>query len=154
MDTLSMSFLLWSFIMTDNTTPATPNELLSENHNLLYKLLQVIENHVNELVEAKVNAIFQSHATMTLIDEKTDARITDIVNAAIEIHEGDYEHNSTDDISDTVATYVNHTDWSGVIRRSVEEIISDGDYPTEERVQEMMDDIDLEEKVKDVLRNI
>jgi polyhydroxyalkanoate synthesis regulator phasin len=141
--------------MTDNTnTPATPNELLSENHDLLYKLLAVIENHVNELVERKVNAIFQSYATMTLIDEQTVERIEEIVKDRMDEHEGDYDHPSNDDVSDLVATHVAHTDWGDTLRRSVEEIISDGDYPTEERVQEMMDDIDLEEKVKDVLRNI
>jgi hypothetical protein len=141
--------------MTDNTnTPATPNELLSENHDLLYKLLQVIESHVGELVERKVNQIFESHATMSLIDAKTEGMLRDIARECMDEHEGDFEHLSNDDINDTVATHIAHHDFSDTIRRSVEEIISDGDYPTEERVQEMMDDIDLEEKVKEVLRNI
>lgn len=139
---------------TTNPTPATPNELLSENHDLLYKLLAVIENHVNELVERKVNAIFQSYATMTLIDEQTVERIEAIVKDKMDEHESDYEHNSVDDIVDTVATHISHHDFSDTIRRSVEEIISDGDYPTEERVQEMIDEHDYEESVKEVLRNL
>jgi predicted NBD/HSP70 family sugar kinase len=49
---------------------------------------------------------------------------------------------------------VAHIDFTGHIRRSVEEIISDGDYATEERVQEMIDEVDFEEKVKEVLRNL
>ena len=141
--------------MNDNTnTPATPNELLSENHDLLYKLLAVIENHVNGLVQKKVNAIFQSHATMALINEKTEERLREIADDAIGVHESDFEHHSTDDVSDQIATHIAHIDFSDNIRRSVEEIISDGDYPTEERVQEMIDDVDHEEKVKEVLRNI
>ena len=146
--------------MTDNTY-TTPTAAVEDRHatkleavTLLTKLLAVFNEHIDQQVEAKVNQIMQSHATMALIDEKTEERIKEIAKDLMDEHESDYEHHSTDDISDTVATYVNHTDWSGVIRRSVEEIISDGDYPTEERVQEMMDDIDLEEKVKDVLRNI
>lgn len=142
--------------MNDNTTPATPNELLSENHNLLYKLLQVIENHVNELVERKVNEIMQSHATMALIDDKMKDYIADLVKEKMDEHESDHDHDheSRDDISDAIATHIAHHDFSDTIRRSVEEIISDGDYPTEERVEEMIDDIDFEEKVKEVLRNI
>lgn len=139
---------------TTNPTPATPNELLSENHNLLYKLLQVIENHVNELVEKKVNDIMQSHATMRLIDEKTEQLMRNIADEAVTEHEHDNDHPTNDDVSDQIATHVAHIDFSDNIRRSVEEIISDGDYPTEERVEEMIDDIDFDEKVKEVLRNL
>jgi hypothetical protein len=141
--------------MTDNTnTPATPNELLSENHDLLYKLLQVIESHVGELVERKVYQIFESHATMALIDDKTEERIREIVGEEMSIHEGDFEHNTNDDISDTVATHIAHFNFEETIRGAVEQIISDGDYPTEERVQEMIDDIDYLENIKDVFKNL
>lgn len=147
--------------MTDtNTTPtpATPNELLSENHDLLYKLLAVIENHVNELVERRVQQIFQSHATMALIDEKTEERLREIADDAIGVHESDFEHHSTDDIVDTVNTHIHHHDWSHNIKRSVEEILSDGDYCTEERAQELaedaINDIDWEDKVKEGLRGM
>ena len=139
--------------MNDTTHP-TPNETISENHDLLWKLINTFNQHVNELVEAKVNNIMQSHATMALIDEKTEERIRDIAGDLIAEHEADHDHESRDDISDTVATHIAHTDFSDTIRRAVEEIISDGDYPTEERVQEMIDEHDYEESVKEVLRNI
>lgn len=137
--------------MTDNTTP---NETISENHDLLWKLINTFNQHVNELVEKKVAQIFQSHATMSLIDEKTEQRIVDIVDAAITEHESENEHPSNDDVSDLVATHIAHIDFSDNIRRAVEEIINDGDYATEERVQEMIDEHDFEESVKEVLRNI
>lgn len=147
--------------MTDtNTTPtpATPNELLSENHDLLYKLLAVIENHVNELVERKVVQIMESHATITLINHETRDIIEQMVTEKMTEHEQDYDHYSADDISDTVATHVAHIDFTDNIRRSVEEIISDGDYCTEERAQELaeglIDDIDWEDKVKEGLRGM
>jgi hypothetical protein len=146
--------------MTDNTyTP--PTAAVEDRHatkleavTLLTKLLAVFNEHIDQQVERKVNEIMQSHATLALIDEKTEERIRGIAGDLIAEHEADHDHESRDDISDTVATHIAHHDFSDTIRRSVEEIISDGDYPTEERVQEMMDDIDLEEKVKEVLRNI
>lgn len=140
--------------MTDNNTPATPNELLSENHDLLYKLLAVIENHVNELVQKKVNDIFESHATLTLISDATEFRLKEIVTELVDEHIGDYDHPTNDDVSDLIATHINHYNFDDQIRKSVEEIISDGDYATEERVQEMIDEHDFEESVKEVLRNI
>lgn len=129
--------------MTDNNTPATPNELLSENHDLLYKLLAVIETHIAQLVERRVQQIFESHATMALIDEKTEDRIAELVEDRIRVHEGDCDHVDRDEVSDTVATHIAHHDFSDNIRRSVEEIMSDGEYA-----------IDFDEKVKEVLRNI
>lgn len=140
-------------VMTDNT-PATPNETISENHDLLWKLINTFNQHINELVERKVNEIFQSHATMSLIDEKTEDRIREIADEAVREHESDNDHESRDDISDAIATHIAHTDFTEVIRRSVEEIINDGDYATEERVEELIGEHDFEESVKEVLRNI
>jgi hypothetical protein len=140
------------------TTPATPNELLSENHDLLYKLLAVIETHVNQLVERRVNDIMQSHATLALIDEKMEDRLREIAKELVDEHESDNDHATGDDVRDTVATEINEHDFSSSIKQAVYEILSDGDYATEERVEEMLAeheaDIDIEEKVKDVLRNI
>ena len=140
---------------TTNPTPATPNELLSENHDLLYKLLAVIENHVNELVEKKVNDIMQSHATMALIDEKTEDRLREIAADLITEHEGDYSHESRDDIGEMISTAIAYTDFGPQVKQAVEEILSDGDYVTEDRVVDIVtDEIDFEEKVKEVLRNL
>lgn len=139
---------------TNTPTPATPNELLSENHDLLYKLLAVIENHVNELVQKKVNEIFESHATLTLISDATEFRLKEIVTELIDEHESDNDHPSRDDISDDIATHIAHTNFDELVRGAVETLLSDGDYATEERVQEMIDEHDFEESVKEVLRNI
>lgn len=139
---------------TNTPTPATPNELLSENHDLLYKLLAVIENHVNQLVERKVNQVMENHGTLRFIDDAFSDRIREIAADVVTEHEQDFEHNSTDDISDTVATHIAHTNFDELVRGAVETLLSDGDYATEERVQEMIDEHDFEESVKDVLRNI
>ena len=139
--------------MTDNTTP-TPNETISENHDLLWKLINTFNQHVNELVDRRVNEIMQSHATMALIDEKTEDRIVELIEDRIREHESDNDHVDRDEVNDTVATHIAHTDFSDTIRRSVEEIINDGDYATEERVTEMIDEADITDQVKEVLRNI
>lgn len=139
--------------MTDtNTTPTTP--AVNPTRDFINTLIDQFSLHIEGLVERKVNAIFESHATLTLISDATEFRLKEMVKEMMEEHEGDYEHHSVDDIVDTVATHIAHHDFSDTIRRSVEEIMSDGDYATEERVQEMIDDVDHEEKVKEVLRNI
>jgi hypothetical protein len=140
--------------MTDLNQTPTPNETISENHDLLWKLINTFNQHVNELVEKKINDIMQSHATMALIDEKTEDRIVELIEDRIREHESDNDHVDRDEVNDTVATHIAHTDFSDTIRRSVEEIINDGDYATEERVEELIGEHDFEESVKEVLRNI
>lgn len=130
-----------------------------EQHNVLIDSIgKYLVGMIEGIVERKVNQIFQSHATMALIDEKTKDLLRDIAADLITEHEQDFEHHSTDDISDTVATHIAHYNFDDQIRRSVEEILSDGDYCTEERATELAGDacadIDFEEKVKEVLRNI
>ena len=142
--------------MNDTTTtqPATPNELLSENHDLLYKLLAVIETHVNQLVERKVNQVMQNHSMLNFIDDAFSDRIREIADEAVREHEGDYEHPSNDEVSDIAMTHIVHHNFEEQIGRAVETLLSDGDYATGERVQEMIDEHDYEESVKEVLRNI
>jgi len=138
--------------MTDlNQTPTnTP-----EQHTVLMdSIAKYMLGMIESIVERKVVEIFQSHATMSLIDEKTEQRIVDIVDAAINEHESDYDHPSNDDVSDLVATHINHYNFEEMLRSAVEQIVSDGDYATEERVQELIDEHDYEESVKEVLRNI
>ena len=140
--------------MTDNTNTPHPQEPKDVANDLLQNMLAVLVKHIDARVESKVQQIFESHATMALIDEKTKDLLEEMIDEKLTEHVGDYDHESRDDISDTVATHIAHTNFDDQIRRSVEEIISDGDYATEERVQEMIDEHDFEESVKEVLRNI
>ena len=134
--------------MTDNTNTPAQHQVLMDSIGKY--LLGMIEG----IVERKVAEIMASHATITLINHETRDIIEQMVNEKMTEHEHDYDHESKDDISDTVATHLAHHDFSDTIRRSVEEIMSDGDYATEERVQEMINEHDFEESVKEVLRNI
>jgi hypothetical protein len=140
--------------MTDTTpTPATP--AVNPTRDFINSLIDQFSLHIEGLVERKVNDIFQNHATMRLLDEKTEQLMRNIADEAVDEHERDYEHIDRDEISDTVATHISHHDFSDTIRRSVVEILSDGDYVTEDRVMDIVtDELDFEEKVKEVLRNI
>ena len=142
----------------NDTTQTTPDQAPVAQvtpYQLMDTLGKVLFAHIEALVEAKVNDIMQSHATMALIDEKTEERIREIAKDLMDEHESDYEHNSTDDISDTVATYVHNIDLADKVKYAVQECMSDGDYVTEDRVVDIVtDEIDFEEKVKEVLRNL
>lgn len=138
--------------MTD--TNQTPINTPEQHTVLMDSIAKYLLGMVESIVERKVVQIFESHATLTLISDATEFRLKEIVTELIDEHISDYEHNSTDDINDTVATYVDHYDHSNNIKQAVHEIMSDGDYATEERVQEMIDEHDFEESVKEVLRNI
>jgi hypothetical protein len=135
--------------MTDNTNTPTQHQVLMDSIGKY--LLGMIEG----IVERKVAEIMQSHATMALIDEKTEDRIREIAADLITTHEGDYDHPGNDDISDTVDAHINGHDFSHNIKETVEAIFSDCDYVTEDRVVDIVtDEIDFEEKVKEVLRNL
>ena len=135
-----------------NDTTQTLNNPTTEQ--LLTALFGVFDNHIKHLVDQRVNAIFEAHATMKQLDEQWEQRIKGFVQEAIDEHEADYDHPTNDDISDTVATHIAHIDLTNQIQNAVHEIISDGDYPNEERVTEMIDEADIEDRVKEVLRNI
>jgi hypothetical protein len=141
--------------MNDNTNTPVPQEPKDVANDLLQNILAVLVKHIDARVESKVNEIFQSHATMSLIDERTKEMLKDLVDESINEHESDNEHLTNDDIVETIATHIAHTDFTPQVQSAVSDILSDGDYVTEDRVVDIVtDEIDFEEKVKEVLRNI
>jgi len=140
--------------MNDTTNTPIPQEPKDVANDLFQNILAVLVKHMDARVESKVNQIFQSHATMALIDEKMEDRLREITADAVTEHEQDYDHESKDDISDMIATHIAHHEFEDQIHKSVEQILSDGDYATEERVEEMIGEHDFEESVKEVLRNL
>ena len=81
-----------------NTTPAFST--------LLNTILNAINTHINLQVEAKLNNVLQSHATMKQIDEGFQERIEDLIAEAVLNHEGEQEHNTRDDIAEQVGDRV------------------------------------------------
>jgi len=141
--------------MNDTTQTPTPQEPKDVVNDLLQNILAVLVKHIDARVESKVNDIMQSHATMMLIDERTEQHLRNIADEAVNQHEGDYEHPSNDDVVEIVATHIAHTDFTPQVQSAVSDILNDGDYVTEDRVVDIVtDEIDFEEKVKEVLRNL
>lgn len=130
------------------------NQTPTQTEQLITSLFTIFHNHINTLVEQRVNQIFEAHATVKQLDEQWEERIKGYVAEAIEEHEGDYDHPTNDDISDKIASHVAHIDFTDNIERAVEQILRDNDYVTEDRVTEMIDEADIEDQVKEVLRNI
>lgn len=135
-----------------NDTTQTLNNPTTEQ--LLTALFGVFDNHIKHLVDQRVNQIFEAHATMKQLDEQWEERIKGFVQEAIDEHEVDHQHVDRDEVDDRIDTHIAHHDFSDQIKRAVEEIMVDGDYPNEERVTEMIDEADIEDRVKEVLRNI
>lgn len=125
-----------------------------ETVTLLTELLSAVNAHINNLVDARVNQIFEAHATVKQLDEQWEERIKGFVQEAIDEHESEYQHVDRDEVDDRIGSYISNIDLSDKVNYAVQEILSDGDYPNEERVTEMIDEADIEDRVKEVLRNI
>jgi hypothetical protein len=140
---------------TQTNTPEPNPPLQALPHELLIaQVLTAFDSYIVRVVDARVNQIFEAHATVKQLDEQWEERIKGFVQEAIDAHEVDYQHVDRDEIDDRIGTYIAHHDYSDTIQRAVQEIITDGDYPNEERVTEMIDEADIEDRVKEVLRNI
>lgn len=140
---------------TQTNTPEPNPPLKALPHELLIaQVLTAFDSYIVRVVDQRVNQIFEAHATMKQLDDQWEQRIRGYIQESMDEHETDYDHPTNDDISDTVATHIAHIDLTNQIQNAVHEIITDGDYPNEERVTEMIDEADIEDRVKEVLRNI
>lgn len=145
--------------MDDNTTPPTlpqtPN--LPSNH-LLVALMETIDAYVNKLVETKFNAMVENRRALHLMDQALETMIDQKIDRAVEQalteHEANNEHFDTDDIEriaadqarETLSEYAERQEgW--VTKDQVNDLIT-------EHVDEELDRIDWEEKVKDVIRDM
>jgi hypothetical protein len=80
------------------TTQPTPT--------LLETLLSAINTHIDQQVEAKLNAVMQAHTTMKQIDEGFEARIQVLIAEAVDDHETIENHFTRDDIAEEVGDRV------------------------------------------------
>lgn len=159
MDMVSMSFCVGNshiyfrrFIMNDTTQ--TPTNTPAQHAVLIDSVAKYMLGMIHSIVDQRVNQIFEAHATVKQLDEQWEERIKGFVQEAIDEHEVDHQHVDRDEVDDRIGTYIAHHDFSDQIQRAVQEIMVDGDYPNEERVTEMIDEADIEDRVKEVLRNI
>lgn len=143
--------------MDDKQTalPQTPN--LPSNH-LLVALMETVDAYVNKLVETKFQAMVENRRTLALMDQALetmiDQKIEAAVTVAIDRHEDNEAHNTQEDIEQMAADTARETlreyaerqeGW--VTKDQVNDLIT-------EHVDEELDRIDWEEKVKDVIRDM
>lgn len=125
---------------------------------LIFALTGVFETHIKQLVDARVNQIFEAHATVKQLDEQWEERVRGYVQEAMDEHEAQNEHIDKETIeviaSDEVHAQIDGYDFDPQIKQTVWEIINDADYVTEERVVEMIDNADIEDQVKEALRGL
>jgi DNA gyrase/topoisomerase IV subunit B len=93
--------------MNETQTTQETKETVTIRPTLLVEMLYAIEKHIDQQVEAKLNNVMQSHATMKQIDEGFEARIQELIADAVGDHESEQEHHTRDDIAEQIGDQVN-----------------------------------------------
>ena len=144
--------------MNLNDTPITMDEpqqpVHAVHHALIDALLSQFTKHIDMLVETKFHAMLANRNALKLMDEELHKQIETMIDAAITEHEGSSEHHdhgsieqiAADTARATLSEYARKQEgW--VTEDQVKDIIT-------EHVDEELDNIDWDEKVKDVLRDM
>ena len=114
-----------------NTTPTTP-----AFSTLLDTILNAINTHINLQVEAKINNVMQSHATMKQIDEGFEGQIQALIAEAVGDHETIENHFTRDDIAEEIGDRV---------QQEVTQQIRNHDFSNE--VYDAITDYDFDDKI-------
>jgi hypothetical protein len=149
--------------MTDQTNPTpTASEPSKENkmlgvilmEHLMTTFANQIEQIVDMRVEAKFNAMVENKRALSLMDDALEYRIEQKINAAIAEHENAEAHYdrasidqfAADQARETLTEYAERQEgW--VTKDQVNDLIT-------EHVDEELDKLDWDERVKDVLRDM
>jgi hypothetical protein len=111
-------------------------------------------------VEATLAEVMDAKSTLDLMSEELENRVLEIVNEAIGTHELENEHHNEDYITGCIDNYMRHSDYidRDDLDNKISEAMLDGDYPNEERVEEMLssyiEESDLEDKMREVMDEI
>ena len=144
--------------MNLNDMPITMDEPQQPAHAvhpaLIETLLSQFTKHIDMLVETKFHAMLANRNALTLMDDEMYKRIETMIENRMIDHEGSTEHHDHENIEQiaadtaraTLAEYARKQEgW--VTEDQVKDIIT-------EHVDEELDNIDWDEKVKDVLRDM
>jgi uncharacterized membrane protein YheB (UPF0754 family) len=113
-----------------------------------------LQNVVAKLVEDRFDELVTNRNTLKLMDEEMFKRIGDMIENAIDAHEADQDHPDTavveqlaaDTARETLKDYASKQEgW--VTKDQVNDLIT-------EHVDEEIDGIDWDERVKEALRNL
>jgi len=132
----------------DTAETILPKPALIHRKSIDEMLREMINEQIDKLVEEKVAAIMQSHATLALISQEQ----RDIMQSLIDEHESEHDHDgfcTTGDMREVAEEVVMEIDLSEKIDR----VLSRTNI-VEGIVETAIDDIDWEEKVREGLVNI
>ena len=138
------------------STPPEPQHHVA--HSFINLFLEAVTKHIDMLVETKFNAMVENRRTLALMDQALELmiaqRIETAVEQAITSHEDNEEHHTQETIEGIAADTARATlteyariQQGWVTEDEVKDIIT-------QHVDEEIDGIDWEEKVKDVLREM
>ena len=111
-----------------------------------------LESIIDKRVEEKVSQIMSSHATIALISDEQREMMKEMVDDAIDVHLSEIDHDefcSVGTAHSLIADAIGDLDMSHAVRRTI-----DSSSIVEDIVDEKIDDIDWEEKVREGLGNI
>jgi len=132
----------------DTAETMLPKPALIHRKSIDEMLREMINEQIDKLVEEKVAAIMQSHATLALISQEQ----RDIMQSLIDEHESEHDHDgfcTTGDMREVAEEVVMEIDLSEKIDRALSRT-----NIVEGIVETAIDDIDWEEKVREGLVNI
>lgn len=147
-----------SITMDDDKQPTPPEPQHHVAHSFINLFLEAVTKHIDMLVETKFNAMVENRRTLALMDQALELMIAQRIETAVELailsHEDNVVHNDSDDIEriaadtarETLKEYA-RTQEGWVTEDEVKDIIT-------QHVDEEIDGIDWEEKVKDVIRDM
>lgn len=127
------------------STPPEPQHHVA--HSWVNLFLEAVTKHIDMLVETKFNAMVENRRALHLMDQALETMIDQKIDRAVEQamteHEVNTDHWERHELEEITA----HTQEGWVTMDQVQDIIT-------EHVDEELDRIDWEEKVKDVLRDM
>lgn len=155
------------------------NETQNTQPTLLETILSAINTHIDQQVEAKLNAVMQAHTTIKQIDEGFEKRIQELIAEAVDDHESMQDHHTRDDIAETVEdsvtqevqTQMHRMDFSNQLHDAINDFDFDdkidsfdfdskmdewkdmNDILDSDQVRELLDEI-LEEKINELLSKL
>ena len=144
--------------MDDSNQKYMPEPGYQPANMFLNTFLEAFNKHIDMLVETKFNAMVENRRALHLMDQALETMIDQKIDRAVEQamteHENNNVHNDSDDIEriaadaarETLNAYA-RTQEGWVTEDEVKDIIT-------QHVDEEIDGIDWEEKVKDVIRDM
>jgi len=145
-------------IMNLNDMPITMDEpqqpAHAVHHALIDTLLSQFTKHIDMLVETKFNAMLANRNTLKLMDDEMHKRIEVMIDYAITEHEGSEVHIDSDDVERIAADTARETLKEYASKQEGWVTVDQVNDLITEHVDEELDGIDWDEKVKDVLREM